>query len=48
MLANCGELYENFLLSTPFSEEWIFSGMEYFTLRAEVYTFDPLLAFNHD
>ena len=48
MQANAEELHQNHLWSKWLSEEWIFSGLEYFTLRAEIYTFETLLNLNHD
>lgn len=43
MQAHSGELWLNLLKSDIHSEEWIFSGMEYFTLSADIYTFKTLL-----
>lgn len=48
MQANAAELNQEHLRNRIFSKEWIFSGMEYFTLRAEMYTFETLLNFPHD
>lgn len=48
MYVHSADLYQDHLKSTSFSEEWIFSGMEYFTLRADIYTFETLLNVNHD
>ena len=38
-----GEWWIQLLQSNIHSEEWIFSGMEYFTLSADIYTFETLL-----
>lgn len=43
-----GEWWIQLLQSNIHSEEWIFSGMEYFTLSADIYTFENLLTVNND
>lgn len=48
MQVNAAELLQNHLWSKWFSEEWIFSGLEYFTLRAEIFTFENIININHD
>lgn len=48
MQANLAELHQLHLWSNWNSEEWILSGFEYFTLRAEIYTFENILNIRHD
>ena len=48
MQVRAGEWWIKLLNSNIHSEEWIFSGMEYFTLSADIYTFESLLNLKHD
>ena len=48
MQVRAGELWITLLQSNIHSEEWIFSGVAYFTLRADIYTFETLLNVNND